>query len=198
MAFFKRNKAIMFTFGGIGVFIVFVLSLPGHINQFSDTLPILREKWLNAKQWTGMYSSYPEGVVDMDELDLSRESDVKISLNYSEELHMIDGYIHSDTFCEMGLRYRNVLLKGSPSIWALDSLNIDVYEIVQGHTVLLDKIRIDREVPQGIITVRSTEIKGLIINDTLRLAPDSELNEEELEFLCLELDADGELAVPVR
>ena len=134
----------------------------------------------------------------MDELDLSRESDVKISLNYSEEVHMINGYIHSDTFCKMGLRYRNVLLIGSPNIWALDSLNIDVFEIVQGHTVFLDKIRIDREGPQGIITVRSTEIKGLIINDTLRLAPDSELNKEELDFLCLELDADGELAVPVH
>ena len=183
MAFFKRSKAIVFIIGGC---IVFVLSLPGHINQFSDTLPILREKWLNAKQWTGMYSSYPEGVVNMDELELSRESDVKISLNYSKEVHMITGYIHSDTFCKMGLRYRNVLLIGSPNIWAVDSLNIDVFEIVQGHTVFLDKIRIDREGPQGNITVRSTEIKGLIINDTLRLAPDSELNKEELDFLCPE------------
>ena len=192
---------MLFVVGGIatiGTLIVFVLELPAQINQFSDELPILREKWLNATHWTGMYSSNPEGIVNMAELDLSWKSDVDIYLEYLNESHVIDGYIHSDSFCQMGLWYRNVLLKGTPEIWAPDRLNLDVYEIVQGHTVILDEIRIDREVPGGIITIRSLKSKGIIIKETLRLAPNTEPIEKELDWLCLELNPDKEQTVPRR
>ena len=192
-AILKRRKAIWLVLGlgTIGTIITTyiepVLTLPGKINQFIVESPVLREKWLNATQWAGIYSSNPEGVVDMEDLDLSREFDVTISLNYSNELHSITGYIHSDTFCKRGLFYRNVLLKGSPDIWAPNRLDLDVFEIMGGHTIILDKIRIERDGPQGIITVTSIESNGRLLSDTLRLAPDSELIEEELDFLCLDL-----------
>ena len=189
-AILKRFKVILVVLGTIGTIITIiglVLTLPGKFNQFSVESPVMREQWLNATQWTGMYSSYPEGVVNMAELDLSHESDVIISLNYSDKQHSIDGYIHSDTFCKRGLVYRNVLLEGSPDIWAPNRLDLDAFEFVGGRTIILDKIRIDRDGPQGIITVTSVESNGRLLRDTLRLAPDSELKEEELDFLCLDL-----------
>ena len=177
-------------FSGIGSSIWYALELPKRINQFSDEFPILREKWLNATQWTGLYSCCPEGIVNLAELELSWDSDTKIYLEYSEEDHVIDGYIHSNSFCQMGLLYRSALLTGSPKVWTPDRLNLDVFEIVEGHTVILDKIRIDREVPQGIISVRSLKHKRLI-HDMLRLAPDPELDEGKLFSLgshCIDLE----------
>ena len=189
-AIFKLVKAILIFLGITGG----ILVLPEQLNRFIDECPVLRERWLNATQWTGMYSSFPERLVNMAELDLSWESDVTISLNYSEETHSVDGYIHSDTFCEMGLLYRNVLLVGSPSIWAPNRLNMDAYKIAGGHTVILGKIRIDRG--GGIIAVTSIENTGGLFEDTLRLAADSELKEEEQEFRCLKPVAGGSLANP--
>ena len=65
---------------------------------------------------------------------------------------------------------------------------------VGGHTVTLGKIRIDRG--GGIIAVTSIENTGGLFEDTLRLAADSELKEEEQEFLCLKPVAGGSLANP--
>ena len=188
---FKLVNSILIFLVGM---ITGILVLPEQLNQFFDEYPVLRERWLSATQWTGMYSSFPEGVVNMAELDLSWESDVTISLNYSEETHSVDGYIHSDTFCEMGLLYRNVLLVGSPSIWAPNRLDMYAFEVVGGYTVTLGKIRIDRD--GGIIAVTSIENTGGLFEDTLRLAAGSELKEEEQEFLCLKPVAGGSLANP--
>ena len=80
--FVKRIIFILLSVGLIG-FIGFILSLPGDINEFSDEYLTLRERWLKAHQWTGMYSSFPEGMVNMEDLELSSDSDVVINLIYS-------------------------------------------------------------------------------------------------------------------
>ena len=83
-AIFKQVKAILIFLGitgGIltgGILTGGILLLPEQLNRFFDEYPVLRERWLNATHWTGMYSSFPEGVVNMAELDLSWESDVTI------------------------------------------------------------------------------------------------------------------------
>ena len=129
----------------------------------------------------------------MAELGLSAESDVIVSLKYSENDHTIDGYFHSDSFCERGFVYRNVLLQGTPSIWTPDRLNIDVFEFVQGYTVELGQMRIDRDGPQGgIITIVCREPKRCLFTDTLRLALSPYLNEDELEFHCPMSLSDGD------
>ena len=168
--------------------------IPVVFNQFDAAVHALREKWVNASQWTGVYSSFPEGVVNMEELNLSVDSDVIVFLEYSENEYRIDGYLHSDLFCEKGFSYRNVLLAGTPSIWTPNRLNIEVYEIVQGHTIELGAIRIFRDGLQGIITVICRESKSCLITDTLRLTPTPYIIEEELEFLCLKPVADGDLS----
>ncbi len=152
--------------------LVAVLVLPAQINQFIDEIPIMRERWLNATHWTGLYSSFPEGIVNMAELDLTWESDAIVYLEYLEEGHAIDGYLHSDIVClnQKEPWYRNALLTGSPDIWFPNRLILDVYDIRQGHTVILDTIQIDREAPGGIITLKSLKVDGQILKETLRLA----------------------------
>ena len=126
----------------------------------------------------------------MEELKLSRESDVIISLNYLAEQHSIGGYIHSDTFCKKiffdsnSIRVffdSNFRIEGEPQIFSRNRLDVNVYKIFDGEDILFDEIRIERDNPQGIITVTS---KGRLLSDSLRLAPDTELIEDELDFQC--------------
>lgn len=65
--------------------LVAILLLPSQLNNFFAEFPSVREKWLNAGQWTGMYSSFPEGIVNLEYLALSRDSDVVMSLTLFRE-----------------------------------------------------------------------------------------------------------------
>ena len=173
--------------GPIALVVLFsgILMIPELIINFNAGVRALSEKWTNASQWTGFYSSYPEGVVNMAELGLSVESDVVVHLTYSENDRTIDGYLHSNSFCERGFIYRNVLLASTPSIWAPNRLNIDVYDFVQGYTVKLGQMRIDRDSPQGgVIAIVCRDPKRCLFADTLRLAFSPHFDEEELEFRC--------------
>ena len=155
-----------------------ILALPGQFNDFLEEFPLTREYWLKAHQWTGMYSSFPEGVVNMEDLDLSSESDVVLNLNYSEERRRIDGYIYSEAFLGRYL-YPNLMLDGEPSILRPNSLRLDV---VAGNLVFIDTLRIKRDVPDGLITVSST---GPLLHHALRRSPDEHLTEDELDFRSL-------------
>ncbi len=175
----------------VGTFLI-VLELPGQFNDFLEEFPLTREYWLKAHQWTGMYSSFPEGVVNMEDLDLSSESDVVLNLNYSEERHRIDGYIYSEAFLGryryletslgIGLFYPDLMLDGEPSILRPNSLRLDVFDVVEGHLVFIDTLRIKRDVPDDLITVSST---GPLLHHALRLSPDEHLTEDELDFRSL-------------
>ena len=177
-----------------------LLQLPEQYNKFRLEIPILRETWLNASQWTGIYSSSPEGIVNMTELNLSWESDVKISLDYSEEDHSIDGYIHSEMFCKSGHLYRTVLLTGIPNIWHPNRLDLVAFDVKHGETVTWDdttwddtvtwdaNIRIERTGLQGSISVSSIGSERRLFEKKLRLFFDSVLNEEELDVHCLSSD----------
>ena len=79
----KTVFATITAIGAIVVVIMLFLGLPGGFNDFFYQSPALREKWLSADHWTGMYSSFPEGVVNMEDLELSSDSDVVINLIYS-------------------------------------------------------------------------------------------------------------------
>lgn len=166
-----------------------LLELPGQYNKFLMELPDLRETWLNSSKWTGMYSSYPEGIVNMEELDLSWESDVKISLRYSEEDHMIQGYIHSETICKSGHLYHAVQLRGAPNILHPNRLDLEAFDYVGGKTVIWDdNLRIERAGLQGAISVTSTGSERRLFQNKLELFLDSELNEEDLDIHCISLD----------
>ena len=158
------------------------LTLPGHINDFLAELPLARENWLNAHQWTGMYSSSPEGVTNMGDLELSSESDVVLNLNYSEERHDIGGYIYSETFLGRGPLYPNLMLHGTPSILWPNSLKLEVFDVVLGQRLDIDELRIKRDGPDGLITVSSN---GFLLQHTLRLSPDEYLMEDDLDFRSL-------------
>ena len=158
------------------------LALPGQLNTFLDEYPTLREKWLNAQQWTGMYSSFPEGVMNLEDLDLSIDSDVVLNLIYSEESHRIDGYIYSESFLGRGPLYPYLMLDGAPNTLRPNSLRLDVFDVIEGHCLIIDRLNIKREGPDGMIAVSSN---GSLIDQTLRLAPDEHLTEDDLDFRSL-------------
>ncbi|MDE2717743.1 MAG: hypothetical protein OXI33_12135 [Chloroflexota bacterium] len=188
----KTVFATITAIGAIVVVITLFLGLPGGFNDFFDQSPALREKWLSADQWTGMYSSFPEGVVNMEDLELSSDSDVVLNLIYSSNSYDIDGYIYSETFLgkygnypepfRRGPIYPDLMLNGTPSILLPNSLKLEVYDVVFGKRVDIDKLRIKRDGPDGIITVSSS---GPLLPNTLRLSPDENLTQDDLDFRSL-------------
>ena len=162
--------------------VITVLEFPGKINDFLAELPLARERWVEAHQWTGMYSSLPEGVTNMEDLELSSESDVVLNLNYSKERHDIDGYIYSETFLGGGRFHPTLMLYGTPSILWPNSLKLKVFDVVRGQLSDIDELRIKRDGPDGIVTVSSN---GPLLRHTLRLSPDEHLTEDDLDFRSL-------------
>ena len=156
-----------------------VLTFPGQLNDFLEEWPLARERWLSAHQWTGMYSSFPEGVMNIEDLDLSSESDVVLNLIYFGEGYGIDGYIHSETFLGRGPLYPDLMLNGTPSILRPNSLRLDVFDVVQGRLLFIDELSVKRDGPDGLITVSSA---GPLLHDTLRLSLDEQLTEDDLDF----------------
>lgn len=161
--------------------LVAILLLPSQVNSFFDELPSMREKWLSARQWTGMYSSIPEGIVNLEELALSQDSDVVINLIYSEDLHRIDGYVFSETFLRRGHFYPTLLLHGAPSILAPNKLKLEVFDRIQGKRVSFGKLTVERDGPDDLITVSSSALP----DRRFRLSPDEYLTEDDLDFRSL-------------
>ena len=175
----KKFKALL---GGIAVTLVAIMALPGQLNDFLLESAILKEKWLSAGQWSGIYSSTPEGIVNVGELALSTESDVVLRLTYVEEGDYFDGDILSESFCPLGVFfYRNLLIGGRSSILTPNRIRLDVFDYVVGRKIALGTLRVKREAPGGLITIRSRE---LFSEDELRLAPTAALDENDLELHC--------------
>ncbi len=165
--------------GTIFCVLIAVLLLPQQINSFLAECPLTRENWLNAHQWTGMYSSFPEGTVNMEDPNLSSHSNVVLDLTYYEEGHSIDGIIYSGGDPGKGIFYTSLMLTGAPRVWSPNTLELDVFRIVAGRISIIDRLRIERENPGGIITVSSA---GRVLDQTLRLSPDEHLTQDDLDF----------------
>ena len=174
-------KIVVVSVASIGVIagaLFAILEFPAKFNSYHSGFPLTREFWLHAHQWTGMYSSFPEGVVNMEDLNLSSNSDVVLELEYIEDLHEVVGVIHSGGNSGKGIHYSSLSLTGAPGYWARNTLKLDVSHIVAGRLSVIDRLRIERENPGGIITVSST---GPVLDQALRLSPDELLAEEGLE-----------------
>lgn len=165
--------------GVLGGLLLVLLNLPSQLNNFFVELPLLREDRLKTQQWAGMYSSSPEGIVNIEDLDLSEESDVVLNLTYSEEIGGLDGYFYSECLIGRGLFYPKLLLNVIPQIFFPNRLKLEVFDIVGGKSLDIDNLTVVRDGPGGIITVSSN---GNLLDGTIRLAPDEHLTEEELDF----------------
>lgn len=134
---------------------------------------------------------FPEAVVNMEDFELSSDSDVVLNLTYSEESHDINGYIYSDAFLgkfaypgpfRRGPIYPNLLVHGTPKLLFPNRLKVKVYDVVLGETLDIDKVQLIRDGQDGIITVSSNVS---LLHKSLRFSPDEYLKEDDLDFRSL-------------
>jgi len=89
--------------------------------------------WLKEDaEWTGDWSTFPEGIVDMADMRLSEGIDLKISLQAKNG--ELDGMIAAGKVCS-NLPFDFLLLRGSVSGTAAD---VEAWDIIGGHSVCLN------------------------------------------------------------
>ena len=96
--------------------------------------------WLHDdSEWTGNWSSFPEGIVDMEDMHLSNV-DMQITIWSSQG--QIDGTIATKKICKAIPLFNFVLLKGQVSG---HSAQVTAWDIVLGHDVEFARLRLERD-----------------------------------------------------
>lgn len=135
--------------------IAFTLGLNGptllqNIRKLPAELEMTRDQYLGWLKedaaWTGHWSTFPEGVVDIADMKLSEGVDLKISLQAKNG--EVGGTIASGTICSQLPIFDFLLLRGSVSG---NVANMEVWDIIGGHARVFERFKLVRE--NDIITV---------------------------------------------
>jgi hypothetical protein len=178
----KRWKRIRVWAFSVSVSVIgFALVFPGRVARFIDDALSLRESyvemWLTPTRWEGLYSTRPEGYVDVANMHLTHELDVFIALYYEPDRFEFDGEILSIDFCEYGWPYQNVLARGRIHPFFRNQMTIEVFDFVGGERIELGTIQ--AEVDPPVI-----EVQGWVFPENSRLAIDPVRTRDELDSLC--------------
>jgi hypothetical protein len=159
------------------------IAFPGKLVSFIDDSFALRDayvsRWLRPERWEGLFSTRPEGYVDIVDMRLSDELNVFLTLYYEPEYLDFDGELISNDFCESGWPYRNVLLRGHQNFLFRNRMRIEVYDIIGGERIELGTI-------SAVLDPPIIEVEGWIFSHASRLAIDPVRTRDDLGSLCIE------------
>lgn len=103
--------------------------------------------WLKEDvDWTGDWSTFPEGIVNIADMHLSDGVVLKISLHSNKGT--LGGMVATRRICTSLLAFDFLLLRGSISG---NTANVEVWDIVGGHERVFGSMKLVRE--NGIITI---------------------------------------------
>jgi len=103
--------------------------------------------WLKEDSaWTGDWSSFPEGIVNMGEMRLSEGIDLKVTVHAQNG--ELGGTIASGRICANVPVFDFLLLRGSVSG---NTATVEVWDIIGGHSRVFERLNFVRE--QEVITV---------------------------------------------
>jgi hypothetical protein len=108
------------------------------------------------KQWEGTWSSYPEGIIDAEDMKLS---DTDITLDIQAENGRIGGMITSRRVCETFPYLQSLMLEGDVSG---KSARVAVFDYIGGKRVNIVRLKLLRH--ESVITIAA-------IDDEFRLFP---------------------------
>lgn len=135
--------------------IAFTLGLNGptllqNIRQLPSEVEATRDQfvgWLKEDAaWTGDWSAFPEGIVNMADMRLSDGVDLKISLHSRNGA--LGGMVATRRICTSLPAFDFLLLRGSISG---NTANVELWDIVGGHERVFETMKLVRE--DGVITV---------------------------------------------
>jgi len=96
--------------------------------------------------WTGHWSSFPEGIVNMEDMHLS---DVDMQITIWAKEGSIDGTIATKSICNSIPMLNYILLSGEVSG---TTANLNAWDIVQGHKIDFAQIRLVRDGDEITVT----------------------------------------------
>jgi hypothetical protein len=141
-------------YGTAGVVFVFLLNAPELLKNLRilpeevSTTIAQYESWVyEDAEWTGNWSSYPEGIVDMEDMHLS-DTDLKITIWATQG--RLDGTIVNKAVCKI-VPLQWILLSGSVSGNGADVM---AWDIRQGKKTRYAQLTFSRD--GDILTVKST------------------------------------------
>lgn len=113
------------------------------------------------EEWTGHWSSFPEGIGDMKDLNLS-DVDMQITIWASEGY--IDGTIATKKICRSIPIFNYILLRGEVSG---DSAHVIAWDIIQGHKTDFAELKLQRD--GEVLTVTPVSGQVMWFSESARL-----------------------------
>lgn len=83
--------------------------------------------------WTGVFDTFPEGFVDMNDMEISSLVDAALEIEVVEG-NRLDGRVWWEKSCDLGSPYSGLLLEGCISISG-SSANVIVYDFRGGQRI---------------------------------------------------------------
>ncbi len=121
-----------------------IRKMPAEVHETTDQYM----SWLKEdKNWEGDWSNFPEGIVNMADMQLSEDVDLKISI--SSKNGQVDGMIATGAICKNVPYFDFLMLRGNVSG---DTAHLEAWDIVGGKSRVFAKIDLVRK--DDVITVK--------------------------------------------
>lgn len=82
--------------------------------------------------WSGVYNNFPEGEVDMADLDLTKDSSLRIDV--AADGNTLDGTISDNFLCSIQSPFRDKLIRGKISPFR-NTAELTAYDFIDGHRI---------------------------------------------------------------
>ncbi|MDI5934676.1 hypothetical protein [Halomonas kalidii] len=166
--------------------VAFTLGLNGptllqNIRQLPSEVETTRDQYLSwlkeDAEWTGDWSTFPEGIVDMGDMQLSEGVDLKLSLQAKNG--ELGGTIATSAVCANMPVFDFLLLRGTVRG---DTANVEAWDIVGGHQRVFESLTLVRE--GEVITVSSSNGAASWFPQGARVGKHPEANEAFMSNFC--------------
>lgn len=113
------------------------LSIPKSIvdfkNHFAEARMYVSDLMYRTEIWTGIFDTFPEGFVDMNDMEISSLVDAALEIEVVEG-NRLDGRVWWKKSCDLGSPYSGLLLEGYISIGG-SSADVIVYDFRGGQRI---------------------------------------------------------------
>jgi hypothetical protein len=140
--------------------------------EFSDTVGKFQSWWYDDADWTGNWSDFPEGIVDMADMHLS-DTDLKVTIWAKQG--QLEGTIENAKVCQVSFDY--LLLSGSVSG---NTSDVMVWDFRDGHRLRFAQLTFSRN--DDTLTIKKTlDPAGLFSEDAVRIGRHPATDDKEPE-----------------
>lgn len=148
-----------------------IQALPGELSKTKDQFL----SWYhNDQSWTGLWSNFPEGILDMKRLNLS-DTEIKIIIHSKQGV--IEGVISSKESCAKFPLLRYVLLEGRVD-FLRPKATIIAHDVIRGDNIFFGRMLASIDKDQ-VMTIEFQDDPSLLFPKTIRLAKTPNLSADD-------------------